>query len=320
VSRRPPDPPVPADSRAEYERRIHRVMEHIERHLDQPLDLETLAAVANFSAFHFHRLFRAWTGETLGDYLRRRRVEKGALRLLTQPASGVLEVALAVGFGSGEAFARAFKGRFGVTPSAWREERNLDQAERSLDRAKRSLDQALGSADFDHGFPATPEIEDTTMNTDVTLIDLPPTPIAYFRHTGPYGSPVARFWMERLAPWMAENGLFDRERYGVAHDDSSITESAKCRYDAGVSVKPEEVVSGKPLRTVLPGGRYACSRFEGTMDDIDPAWQRLISGWLPTSGLQLDARPMLEHYPIDMKFDPKTGVFDCRLCIPVAPL
>jgi AraC family transcriptional regulator len=65
-------------SSAEYERRIHLVVAHIDRHLDQPLDLETLAGVANFSAFHFHRLFRAWTGETLGDYLRRRRVETGA--------------------------------------------------------------------------------------------------------------------------------------------------------------------------------------------------------------------------------------------------
>jgi len=313
MSTRPQDPAAPLDSRVEYERRIHRVMEHIERHLDQPLDLETLAAVAHFSAFHFHRLFRAWTGETLGDHLRRRRVEKGAMRLLTQPGSGVLEVALAVGFGSGEAFARAFKSRFGVTPSAWRAERNSGQAERSLDHAR-------AGTHFDHGFPATHEIEDTTMNTDVTLIDLPPTPIAYFRHTGPYGSPVARFWMDRVAPWMAENGLIGRERYGIAHDDSSITDSAKCRYDAGVAVQPGEVVSGQPMRTVLPGGRYACSRFEGTMDDIDPAWQRMISGWLPTSGLQLDARPMLEHYPVDMKFDPQTGVFDCRLCIPVAPL
>ena len=69
-----------SDSRSEYERRINRVTAHIDQHLDQPLDLEALAAVANFSAFHFHRLFRAWTGETLGDYLRRRRVEIGALR------------------------------------------------------------------------------------------------------------------------------------------------------------------------------------------------------------------------------------------------
>ena len=39
---------------------MHRVLEHIDRHLDQPLELETLAEVAHFSAFHFHRLFSAW--------------------------------------------------------------------------------------------------------------------------------------------------------------------------------------------------------------------------------------------------------------------
>ena len=138
---------------------------------------------------------------------------------LTQPGSSVLEVALAVGFGSGEAFARAFKSHFGATPSAWREERNPDQAERSPDQAERSLRSGARQRGLRSWVPATPEIEDTTMNTDVTLIDLPPTPIAYFRHTGPYGSPVARFWMERLAPWMAENELFGRERYGIAHDD-----------------------------------------------------------------------------------------------------
>ena len=306
---------VPRDgSRVEYERRIHRVVAYIDAHLDQPLDLETLAEVAHFSAFHFHRLFRAWTGETLGDYLRRRRIETGALRLLTQPRSTVLDVALAVGFASGEAFARAFKLRFGSTPSAWREERKPGQAERSPD-------QALGGLDFDHGFPATRWIEDTTMTApNVSLIDMPATPVAYYRHTGPYGQPVARFWMERMAPWMAENDLFGRVRFGIAHDDPTITEPAKCRYDAGVAVGPDEVVSGQPLRTVLPGGRYACTRFEGTVDDIDAAWQRLLGGWLPQSGLQLDARPLLEHYPVESTFDPETGVFDCNLCLPVKPL
>ena len=302
-----------SDSRSEYERRIHRVTAHIDQHLDQPLDLEALAAVANFSAFHFHRLFRAWTGETLGDYLRRRRVEIGALRLVTQPGSTVLEVALAVGFGSGEAFARAFRQRFGATPSAWREQRNSGHADRNLD-------QASSDVDSDHGSPATPVIEDSTMTTHVSLLDMPATPIAYFRHVGPYGRPVERFWMERMAPWMEQNKLFGRVRYDIAHDDPSITEPAKCRYDACLVAEPKEVLSGQPLRTTLPGGRYACTRFEGTVDQVDAAWQRLLSGWLPTSGLQLDARPLLEHYPLDASFDPATGVFDCKLCIPVKPL
>ena len=273
---------TPRDSRVEYERRIHR-------------------------------LFRAWTGETLGDYLRRRRVETGALRLLTQPGSTVLEVALAVGFGSGEAFARALRLRCGASPTERREERNPGQADRSLD-------QAEGIVDVDHGLSAIPSIEDMTMTTTVTLIDMPPTPVAYHRNTGPCGPPVARFWMERVAPWMAENKLFGRVRYGIAHDDPTITDLAKCRYDACVVAEPTEVLSGQPMRTTLPGGRYASTRFEGTVDEIDAAWQRMLSGWLPASGLQLDARPLLEHYALDAAFDPTTGVFGCDICLPVKAL
>src|SRR5260370_28714205 len=108
------------DSRAEYVARMHRVLEYIDRQLDQSLELETLAKVANFSSFHFHHLFTAWFGETLGDYVRRRRLETAALRLVPQPRLPVLQVSLSVGFGSTEAFARAFKTRFGSTPTAWR--------------------------------------------------------------------------------------------------------------------------------------------------------------------------------------------------------
>src|SRR3981081_2505903 len=106
-----------SDSRSQYQDRMHRVVEYIDRQPDQTLDLETLAEVAHFSPFHFHRLFSAWMGETLGDYLRRRRVEIAATRLVGQPRVRVLQIALSVGFGSAEAFARAFKTRFGCSPT-----------------------------------------------------------------------------------------------------------------------------------------------------------------------------------------------------------
>ena len=67
------------DSRSEYASRMHRVVEIIDRQLDRPLDFDTLAAAAHFSPFHFHRLFSAWMGETLGDYLRWRRAVRGAV-------------------------------------------------------------------------------------------------------------------------------------------------------------------------------------------------------------------------------------------------
>src|SRR5262249_13952003 len=111
-------------SEAEYQRCLHAVIEHIDRHLDENLDLATLAGIAHFSAFHFHRLFHALTHEPLGDYIRRRRLETAALRLRSQPDVPVLQIALGVGFGSTEAFARAFRTRFECTPTAWRKSKH----------------------------------------------------------------------------------------------------------------------------------------------------------------------------------------------------
>jgi AraC family transcriptional regulator len=57
-----------------------------------------------------------------------------------------------------------------------------------------------------------------------------------------------------------------------------------------------------------------------TAGQIGDAWSKLLREWLPASGLQLDARPMFEHYPEDSTYDPKTGIFTCDIAIPVAPL
>ncbi len=146
---------------------MHRVLEYIDRHLDEPLELGALAAVANFSPFHFHRLFTAWMGETLGDYMRRRRLEMAAQRLATQPRLPVMQVALSVGFGSTEAFARAFKAHFGATPTAYRKEKVSKR-----DQSKSNLNQEFATPSRNHG------------PMKVTIVDRQPTTIAYLRHVG----------------------------------------------------------------------------------------------------------------------------------------
>src|SRR5690349_21467375 len=105
---------------AEYTRRMHAVVEFIDRNLDGKLDLASLAGVAHFSPYHFHRLFHALMGEALGDYVRRRRLELAAVRLRSQPQIPVTQIALAVGFGSAEAFSRAFRARFASSPTQYR--------------------------------------------------------------------------------------------------------------------------------------------------------------------------------------------------------
>ncbi|MCX6100333.1 MAG: AraC family transcriptional regulator, partial [Candidatus Bipolaricaulota bacterium] len=95
--------------RREYVGRINRVMDYIQAHLAGDLGLESLARVAGFSPFHFHRVFRAVVGETLNDFIRRVRVGAAANRLLGNPRESITEIAVACGYSSPSAFAREFR-------------------------------------------------------------------------------------------------------------------------------------------------------------------------------------------------------------------
>ncbi|HWM79105.1 MAG TPA: AraC family transcriptional regulator, partial [Methylomirabilota bacterium] len=106
--------------RVEYEKRVNRVIDHILRHLAEELSLSGLAGVAAFSPFHFHRVFRATTGETLFGFIQRLRIERAAIALTAHPDQSVLEVALDHGFTSAATFARAFRAHFGMSATAWR--------------------------------------------------------------------------------------------------------------------------------------------------------------------------------------------------------
>jgi AraC family transcriptional regulator len=117
-------------TRREYAARMNRVVDYIQGHLADSLDLEQLAGVACFSPFHFHRLFRAWTGETLQAFVHRLRLERAAQLLVFNRVRSISDIALECGFSSSSVFARAFKTGFGVSAGEWRK-RKICQANRN---------------------------------------------------------------------------------------------------------------------------------------------------------------------------------------------
>lgn len=129
---------------------LRKVLEHIEQKLDDPLDLRSLADLASTSPFHFHRMFRKHMGESIGAYVRRRRLAVAAAHLAYMPTTPILQIALRVGFGSAESFARAFKRQIGATPSEWRDiHLPLDRQEGKSDQTKSNFDQAAMSRSGD---------------------------------------------------------------------------------------------------------------------------------------------------------------------------
>ncbi len=104
----------------EYLRRIHAVQDYIEEHADTVPDLQELAEAARFSKYHFHRIFRALTGETLGQYVCRIKMERTGSYLVHSPHVSVTDIAYHYGFSDSAVFSRSFKSHYGISPTAFR--------------------------------------------------------------------------------------------------------------------------------------------------------------------------------------------------------
>jgi AraC family transcriptional regulator len=318
--------------RREYERRVYRVMDYIQAHLDEDLTLEKLAGVAAFSPFHFHRVFAAITGETLSDFIRRVRLERAASGLAIMCDTSVLEIALRCGFSSAATFARAFKSHFGMSATEWREggaqrwyAARPGHSKTSKANSKRSQAQRNPGKAFSvhRGQSAAARNREAAneFSMPVEIKDIPPYRVAYMRHVGPYGEGgrISALWAS-FERWIRARDLVrpGLQTIGIGHDAPKIAPADKLRYDACVVVDQ----SFKPDRFVnvadLPGGRYAVAAFEGTAAQISDAWEQLWARWLPASGYQPEDRPCLELRQ-DFAMPPGSAL-RCGLCLPVGPL
>src|SRR5687768_7240659 len=103
----------------DYKIRINRVFQYIDQNLSSNLSLDTISEIAFFSPFHFHRIFKLLTRETLNQFVTRRRIEKSVLDLLHNKLS-VSEVAHIYGFSDNAAYSKAFKKYYGVSPTEFK--------------------------------------------------------------------------------------------------------------------------------------------------------------------------------------------------------
>lgn len=323
---------IKSDSRVIYTARINRVIDYINTHLDGDLSLRILARIACFSPFHFHRIFHAFMGETLNQFIQRVRLERAAAFLLERPTETVTEIALACGFSGPATLGRAFREAFGMSAGQWRagghkQHRNMRTGNSNLDQSisKTGKDSRLSSMYIDPGtknltwrMNVTP-----TMASKVEVKDLSKKTVAYVRHIGPYQGDSALFdaLFQRLFRWAGPRGLLcgpDSQIMAVYYDNPEITAAEKLRTDVAVTVPEDTKVDGDVGKTTLPGGKYALARFELKSDEYAQAWDALYGVWLPESGFQPDDRPCFELYHNDPREHPE-GRCIVDICIPVKP-
>ena len=247
----------------DYADRIGRVSSYIADHLDDDLDMYKLAEIACFSPGHWHRIYHAMTGETAAQTVRRLRLHRAAGELITSKRH-IKAIAARAGYGSVEAFTRAFAAAYANPPARYRN-----------------------------------HIEETDMYNidDVSIESRPALKLATISHTGPYMEIGKAF--EQLYIWASGHGLIgpDSRSIGVYLDDPAATPPAELRSEAGLIV-PDDFSSDNPAISsrTLAAGPYAILRHKGPYAELEKAYSWLYGTWLPQSGREAADAPPCEEY------------------------
>ncbi len=310
----------------EYVSRINRVIDYIDTNYNNNLSLDTLAEVANFSKFHFHRIFYSFIGETLYDFIQRVRVEKAASKLLFSDTITITDVAYDCGYSSVSVFSRAFKQVFEQSPSQWREENKAIYGNNSNYCKKEGKNGKMfdeQSSYFRNAIKLS-IIERAEMfenqNVNAEIRTLAPIDLAYVRYIGPYKGDSDLFGRlyGKLCAWAGPRGILSRPNVKficVYHDDPNITEPDKLRISVGVTVSEDTKVEGEIGKMQIEGGKYAVGRFEIPTDGFGQAWTSMC-GWVANAGFQPEDGLTFELYHNNFQEHPqKLHILD--ICIPV---
>lgn len=276
---------------------IQQAVWHIEAHLGRPFSLERTAEAAGVSKFHLSRSFGFVVGMSPSAFLRARRLSKAAVRLADGEAD-ILSLALDLGYGSHEAFTRAFRDQFGVTP---------EQVRAARSTANLDLVEARTVNDFPTIELAKPEI---ATHGPILVAGLN----QQFKFSERGGIPG--LWQKFMPLMFQIPNLQPGTTYGVIM--GSLLGEDGFDYTAAVEISSiDEMPAGlKAMR--IPASRYAIFRHGGHVAEVGAVCNAIYTEWSGRDDLKPSEGPiqMIEHYPVS--FNAMTGQGGFEIWLPLA--
>jgi AraC family transcriptional regulator len=275
---------------------VAKALWYIESHFATAITLDDVASVSGVSRYHISRVFAVATGHPVMRYIRGRRLTEAARKLATgrDGAEDILAVALEYGYGSHEAFTRAFREQFGVTPETVRAARALTEL---------TLVEPLRMDEIQHVELEPPRFEHSPALLVAGLCE---------RYTCENLAGIASQW-QRFLPYFGHvPGQVGRIAYGVI---SNTDEAGNIDYLAGVEVADFSRLGPELARLRIPGQRYAVFRHREHISSIRATMFTIFNRWLPQSGHEVLDAPELERY--GEEFDSRTGLGGLEIWIPI---
>ena len=308
---------IQQQSRKEYFLRINRVVDYIDAHLEDEHSLEKLSEVAHFSPYHFHRIFRALTGETINNYVKRIRLQRAGSMLISDFYRPVSEVAALCGFNSTAVFCRAFRDHFGKSTGEFRESHKKQDSKNGQLQSNKDQFNTDATMYFSDEFMNLNR--NLNMETNIAVKDMPAMDLIYCRHVGPFNQIGEAY--EKLMKWAGPRGLLrfpETKTLTVYHDDPKVVDPEKVRQSACITVDAEAKPEGEFGKMHLPGSKCAVGSFKVKPQQFGEAWDA-VCRWLADSGYQPSDGLPFEYYPEEHEPGPEP-IFTVDICVPVKPL
>ena len=269
-----------------YRSRIALVLTYIDTHLDEELKISDLARKANFSSFHFQRIFKSMCGETPYEMILRKRLEKSVFLLKRGDKQSIKDIALASGFTSIENYSRQFKARFKKSPSAFRKDKDFQNSR--IYQEPNQLDPYF-VIEQSRTEPSPEFVVNVTTEAEKTIAVV--RAIFGKDATGLIES------YQRLVSWyQTKYPEQPMHRFGMSMDDPAVTPAGKYRYDFAIEVDATFTGDGEFIREKIPSGLYASVHCFGNINRVAQAWDYLYRTWLPASDYIPAHFPAIEAY------------------------
>jgi len=295
---------------ADYAHRINRVFEFIDKNLESDLSLNTVSEIAFFSPFHFHRVFRFITGETLNEYVTRQRIEKSASDLLHKTIT-TTAIAHRYGFSDNSSYSRVFKKYFGVSPTEFiKQNPNRHSKIRQLNSKN-----GQQYPDYEKYLCIIDNLKNwIQMNAKIKVIEMGKMNVAYVSCVGPENLASA---YGRLIQWATPQGVMNSQTKMITiyHDSFKITEASKVRMSASVVVNKTVEARGEVGLASIETGKFIVGSFTIGLDEFEKSWTGLFL-WMNENGYKKADREPFEIYHNNFMDHPeRKAIVD--FCIPI---
>lgn len=278
-------------TKEEYHRRINVLIEYINNHLSENIDLNHLAEQSGFSRWHFHRVVSAFLGEPIGSFIMRMRVETAA-RLLRYTELPIQEISWRVGYDAPSSLSKLFKQFYGISPNEYRMNKEY--------------------------IIMKPEMILPDLDIKGEVKEMAARQVIYIRLQGDYKQIDYCGTWGKLCGYVQQQGLpmGDYSPLCIYHDDPKVTAPEKLRTDVCMMLPVPGIAKGEVGAKVIPAGRCALFLYKGSYANLQAVYDTIYVRLIPEMGCTLRDEPSYERYLNDPRDTPPEELLT-EICIAV---